>query len=50
MQNFADGDKGTTRDKVAEQIGLGSGEQLRKAKMKTARNLRLASAWIGRED
>ncbi|WML30240.1 hypothetical protein RCG24_20550 [Neobacillus sp. OS1-32] len=32
MQNFADGDKGTTRDKVAEQIGLGSGEQLRKAK------------------
>ena len=32
MQNFAGGGKGNTRDKVAEEIGLGSGETYRKAK------------------
>jgi len=32
VQNFAQADSGKTRDKVAGQVGIGSGEQLRKAK------------------
>ena len=32
LQNFAEGQKGISRDKVAEQIGFGSGENYRKAK------------------
>lgn len=32
MQNFAEGEKGNTRDKVAEKLDFGSGEQYRKAK------------------
>jgi ParB family chromosome partitioning protein len=32
VQNFAEGETGRTRDKVAEAVGLGSGETYRKAK------------------
>ena len=32
LQNFAEGEAGETRDKVAEAVGLGSGETYRKAK------------------
>lgn len=31
-QNFAQGEEGLTRDKVAERVGIGSGENYRKAK------------------
>ena len=32
LQNFAEGETGTTRDKIADRIGIGSGETYRKAK------------------
>lgn len=32
LQNFAEGDSGLSRDKIAERIGIGSGETYRKAK------------------